>query len=368
MTVSDIIASIESWAPKEIAWERDNVGLQLGDPATDVEGILVCLDVSEETLTEARDRKANFVICHHPLLFKPLRNLLAGDSVAGCVRLAAHYGIDIYAAHTNLDFTSGGTSFALAHTLGLSSVDFLVKSYKTKKKIITYVPPSHADSVAEAMAHVGAGRIGNYDLCSFRTAGTGTFRGNEHSNPRTGRKGRMERTDETRLEMIVDEWNVGAAISALNGAHPYEEVAYEVYPTENISNEYGTGAIGVLKNALRPRTFLGSIKKQLGSRGLKCSGITTGMIKRVALCGGSGSELIEEAIRQKADAFVTADVKYHAFRDAGNRILFIDAGHYETEFPVVRVMAQRIRYFVRRQGSAIPVAVSRRSPNPIMYA
>ncbi len=367
MRVSDIIAVMESWAPKDIAWKNDSVGLQIGDPSRVVRGVFVCLDVSEAILLEARERGANLIVSHHPLLFKPPNNLMAGNPVADCIRLASQYGIDIYAAHTNLDFTQGGTSFALAHVLGLTNVGFLVKSYKTKKKIVTYVPPSHADAVAEAMALAGAGRIGNYEYCSFRTTGTGTFLGNRNSSPKTGRRGRLERVGEIRLEMIVDEWNVGASIHALIRAHPYEEAAYEIYPTENLSNEYGIGCIGTLKNAQRPMTFLHSVRKHLGTGSLRCSGQMTGLIQRVALCGGSGAELLGEAIRQEADAFVTADVKYHAFHDAGKEILLVDAGHYETEFPVVRVIARRIRSYVRGQRSTIPVVIPRRSTNPIMY-
>ncbi len=365
--VSEVTSMIESWAPKEIAWERDNVGLQLGDPSNTVRGILVCLDITEEVLAEAKKRKANLVVSHHPLLFRPPHKLLAGDPVADCVSMAARSGIDVYAAHTNLDFTAGGTSFALADSLGLRDVDFMVKSYKTKKKIVTYVPPIHADNVAGAMAKAGAGRIGNYDACSFRTEGIGTFLGNERSNPRVGKRGKLEQVEETRLEMIVDEWNVGATVRALIGVHPYEEPSYEIYPTENISNDHGLGSIGQLETAQRPASFLRLVKRRLGAAALKCGGRMTGMIRRVALCGGSGSELLAEAIRQKADAFVTADVKYHSFHDAGKKILFVDAGHYETEFPVVRMLAKRIKEFIRERGSTVPVVVSRRSTNPITY-
>jgi dinuclear metal center YbgI/SA1388 family protein len=367
MRVADVARMMESWAPREIAWERDNVGLQIGDPSARVRGILVALDISEGVLREAYDRRANLVISHHPLLFRPPRNLTAGNPVTACVSIAARHDIAVYAAHTNLDFTSGGTSFALAELLGLEQIDFLVKSYKTGRKVVTYVPVSSADNVVRAMASAGAGRIGNYDLCSFRTNGVGTFRGNERSNPSRGQRERFERVEEVRLEMIADSWNVRGVVKALMNAHPYEEPAYEIYPTENISNEYGIGTVGTLKRPKEPGQFLRFVKGRLRVNHLRYGGRTSRVIRRVALCGGSGSDLLDEAIARGADAFVTADVKYHTFHDAAKRILIIDAGHYETEVPVVSVVANRLRQFVRGQGKTVPVNISRKAVNPIMY-
>ncbi len=368
MKVSEVACMIESWAPPEIAWEKDNVGLQIGDPSAPVHGVIVALDVTREVLLEARDKKATLVVSHHPLLFRPLRNLREGDSATECIKLALRHDIAVYSAHTNLDFTLGGTSFALAALLELEDSRFLLKSYKPRKKVITYVPSSHADRLMEAMAMAGAGRIGNYDSCSFRTDGLGTFRGNENSNPTTGKKGEFQRVEEQRLEMIVDSWNVGDVVEALIREHPYEEPAYEVYPTENITNEYGMGTLGVLKRPRSAREFLRFVKSRLGAQHLRFGGNTSRPITRVALCGGSGSDLLDEAIRQGADAFVTADIKYHSFHDAGERILLIDAGHFETEIPVVQVMADRIRKFVRENREAVSVAVARKAVNPIMYA
>ena len=368
LTVSAVAEFIESWAPKHIAWERDNVGLQVGNPASQVLGILVSLDVTPATLHEARQRGANLIISHHPLLFKPVHALVSGMPAAECIQLAAKHGIAVYAAHTNLDFTTGGTSFALAGELGLEEIDFLHRPYKTKRKIVTYVPPDRTEVITNAMADSGAGIIGNYDHCSFRIGGTGTFRGNSNARPRTGEKERLEQVDEVRLEMIVDSWNVGSAVDAMLRAHPYEEAAYEVYPVENVSREFGMGCVGTLKRPLRQRAFLQLVRNQLDSVVLRSSRGSGRTIRRVAVCGGSGSELLEEAIRQKADAFVTADVKYHAFHDADTRILLVDAGHYETEFPVVRSMAGRIKKFLYDPEPSIPVVVSRKSVNPIMYA
>jgi hypothetical protein len=271
----------------------------------------------------------------------------------------------LYSAHTNLDFTRDGTSFALAELLGLKQVGFLERPYRILKKIVTFVPVRDADAVATAMAAAGAGRIGKYDNCSFRSEGTGTFRGNQATRPAVGVREKLERVSEVRLEMVAPEWAVEGVVHAMRRAHPYEEVAYDIYPLENRSADFGMGVIGTLPRPLRLAVYLARIKRVLGSGALRWSGDPRRVVRRVAACGGSGGDLLSAAIGAGAEVFVTADVKYHAFHDARGRIALVDAGHYETEQPVVGVLVRRLQKEVRLRDVRIPIFAASRSTNPI---
>jgi dinuclear metal center YbgI/SA1388 family protein len=367
MTVRDVQKIIEAWAPQTIAWDKDNIGLQVGSSDAVVRTIFVCLDVTEGTVREAAERRADLIISHHPLLFRPLRSIDLCTLSGRCVAQLLRSRISLYSAHTNLDFARGGTSFALAEKLGLINADFLLKSYRLSKKIVTFVPPDHVDQVAQAMGNAGAGRIGNYELCSFQTRGTGTFKGNDRSTPIVGTRGRIEHAEEIRLEMIVDQPNLQSVISAMIHAHPYEEAAYDVYPLERPSREYGMGVIGELAKPMRVEQFTRHVMKTLNAKTIRSTCPAAIRIRRVAVCGGSGSELTNEAILQGADAFVTADVKYHSFHDAKDRILLIDAGHYETERPVVDALTKRLREDFKKLRTPLRVYAARSSSNPIVY-
>jgi dinuclear metal center YbgI/SA1388 family protein len=367
MTIRDVQEILGAWAPPAIAWENDNPGLQSGDPGARVRAILVALDVTESTVKEARRRKANLIVSHHPLIFRPLRSVTPATQTGRVLRELIASDIGLISAHTNLDFTSGGTSFALAAALGLTDVRFLETPYKVLRKLVTFVPGDHADRVAGAMADAGAGRIGNYEECSFRTPGTGTFRGNEASNPTVGKRGTLEKTPEVRLEMILPEWKLDRVLEAMRREHPYEEVAYDVYALENRSAEYGMGVVGTLPRPLRLSRFLDAVKRALGTGALRWTGEPGSRIKRVAVCGGSGGELLGSAVKAGADVFVTADLKYHTFHDARGAIAIVDAGHYETEVPVVGAVAARLKSEFQRRRERIPVYPAVRSTNPVRY-
>lgn len=367
MLVRDVQRWLEAWAPRHIAWEKDNVGLLVGSPLQTVRGILATLDVSPAVIEEARRKNANLIISHHPLLFRPVRRITPDDDAGRCLSLLLRHDISLYAAHTNLDFTRGGTSFALAEVLGLREVDFLKPLDETESKIVTFVPEDHADRVASAMGSAGAGMIGNYDQCSFRTEGTGTFRANRSARPAVGRRGTLERVREVRIEMIVDRWKIGQVVRAMKETHPYEEVAYDVYPLLNEAAGYGMGAIGLLPRAVRLDSFLRSVKTSLKIPHIRYTRGLQKPLRRVAVCGGSGSDLLEEAIRRDADVFITADIKYHTFHEAARRIVLIDSGHYETEYPVVRAMVKRLKHHVKQEGLHVPVHAPGTRTNPISY-
>ena len=367
MIVKDVQKIVEGWAPKEIAWERDNPGLQVGSPDSLVRGIYVCLDVTETAIHEAMKRRADLIISHHPLLFRSIRSVDLREKTGRCLSQLLRARVNLLSAHTNLDFTRGGTSFALAKRLGLGKVDFLLKSYRLKKKIVTFVPASHLDRVADAMGKAGAGRIGNYDSCSFQSEGVGTFRGNMESKPAIGKRRRLEHVPEVRLEMIVDQPIMIPVLTEMLKSHPYEEPAYDIYPLENASSEYGMGILGEFSSPMSVEQFVRHVRKSLNTGALRFARGPSKRIRRVAACGGSGADLTDEAVRQKADAFITADVKYHSFHDAVDRIMLIDAGHYETEQPVLESVASKLKEEFARMASSIPVHVARKSTNPVVY-
>jgi dinuclear metal center YbgI/SA1388 family protein len=367
MTVRGIQGVMEAWAPLDIAWERDNVGLQTGDPDARVRGILVALDVTETIVAEAVRRGANLIVSHHPLLFRPLKSVTSETAHERCLGALLRKHVALYSAHTNLDFTRGGTSFALAEALGVATEGFLRTPFRLQNKIVTYVPASHADAVASAMAAAGAGVIGDYRSCSFRGEGKGTFRGGAASHPARGRKGTLEHVEEIRLEMVAPRRAVGSVVRAMTEAHPYEEVAYDVYALENTAGEYGMGTVGTLRRKVPLRTFLSTVRRTLKTPALRWSGDPRKGVHRVALCGGSGSELLGDAIASGAEAFVTADVRYHSYHDAEERIALVDAGHYETEIPVVAAIVKRLRRETRGGSGRIPVHAASGSTNPVRW-
>jgi len=352
MVVRDVHEILESWAPGEIAWERDNIGLQVGSMSRRVRKILVALDVTDEVVREAREKDIDLIISHHPLLFHPVRNVTLDDRVGRLVHRLAQSGIALYSAHTNLDFTRGGVSFALAGRLGLHDPDFLQKDQSVLKKIVVFVPADHADAVAAAMASAGAGKIGNYESCSFRVDGTGFFKPMAGAKPFIGATGRLEKVREVRLEMILPRWKLHDVVRGMRSAHPYEEIAYDAYDVSNISDSYGSGVIGELRKAMPLSKFLAHVERTLHVPGVRFAGRVRNRIKRVAACGGSGSNYLPAAIQRGADAFVTSDVPYHVFQECDDRISLIDAGHYETEQPIVAHVVEYLKTQLGNGGNS----------------
>jgi dinuclear metal center YbgI/SA1388 family protein len=367
MTGKDIIKYLEEWAPKGIAWERDNVGLQVGDPEIKIKNILLSLDLTEEVISAARKEKCNLIITHHPVLYYPLKNLdLSKNRIARMIEKLIKNDITLYSAHTNLDFTKHGVSYQLAKKLKLKKIKFLKNLSQNQFKLAVFLPVSHVNKVAEAIHQAGGGIIGKYSYCSFRTQGTGTFRGSNDSNPSIGNKGKIESVNEIKLEILVDKWKLNQVITELKRAHPYEEVAYDIYALQNDNVNYGMGAIGELKVAMSINDFLTFVTDGLGSSTLKYTKSNIKKIKSVAVCGGSCGELIDEAIKQKADVFITADLKYHTFQNAEGKILLIDAGHYETEVFVLDELKRRLEKLLS-ENKKIRVLKFKGSTSPIVF-
>jgi dinuclear metal center YbgI/SA1388 family protein len=350
MRCDEIIKYLEDWAPEEIAWEKDNVGLQVGSAKRKLKNIMLSLDLNENVIDQALKKNCNFIFTHHPLLFKPLTKIdTTLNSTSLLVEKLIKNDITLYSAHTNLDFTKDGVSFQLAKKLKLNNIKFLVNLPEKQIKLVVFVPEESLDRVACAIHHSGGGIIGEYSNCSYRLAGTGTFKGSEETNPAAGNKGGLEFVDEIRLEVLVDQWKIDEVISAMKSAHPYEEVAYDLYPLKNTNVNYGVGAIGILSSPMDKKDFFNHISKWLKIKNFRYSNGTNKKIKTVAVCGGSCSDLLNEALKLNADAFVTADIKYHTFQDAERKILLIDAGHYETEIHSLNEVHRRL------SGSTNPI-------------
>lgn len=337
MTVADLVSALDRWCPFALAMDWDNVGLNVGDPAATITGGIVALDLTHGVLDEARDAGANVVVTHHPLVFKPLKSVTAGAGPAGLVYRCAREGVAHVALHTNLDVAPGGVSHALAAQLGLADVAVLVPSEGATVKLVTFVPPEHSDAVRAALGEAGAGHIGAYRDCAFSTHGTGTFRPDEGATPFSGTAaGELECADEVRIEVEVARALVPGAVRALLGAHPYEQVAYDLVPVEQPSTTHGLGAIGRLPSPMPAEAFLAHVCRVLGEDAVRVCGDATRPIRTVAVCGGSGSDFIGAARRAGADAYVTADVTYHRFfeaLDATGRapMLVVDVRHDASE-------------------------------------
>lgn len=368
MTCKEIIKYIEDWAPKEIAWQKDNVGLQVGSVERKIKNILLSLELTDSVLENAVKEDCNLIITHHPLLFHPLKKIdLAKDKNSRLIEKLIKNDITLYSAHTNLDFTSGGVSFQLAGMLKLNNIRFLVNSTSNQFKLVVFVPLTHVEEVSKAIFEAGGGLIGEYSNCSFRTEGTGTFKGSASSNPSVGKKETDEKVSEVRLEVLVNKWNLNKVVSSIKISHPYEEAAYDVYPLENENKKYGAGAIGELEEPLAQDRFLSFISEQLNIKHFRYSEGTGRPVKKVAVCGGSGSDLINDAVKSGADAFITADIKYHAFHDAWGEILLIDCGHYETEIHSLTEVKKRLSAFIASRNEDVKIFKYGGSTNPINF-
>jgi dinuclear metal center YbgI/SA1388 family protein len=367
MKLIEIIKHIESWAPREIAWQKDNVGLQVGDSDKKANNILLCLEADDKVIDEALKKKCNLIISHHPLLFFPVKKITPSqDKTSRIIQKLIKNDITLYSAHTNLDYTKDGVSFQLASKLELRNIDFLVNLKSNQYKIIVFVPQDVSELVANAMFKAGAGKIGEYSHCSFNTIGTGTFLGSENTKPRTGKKGNIAAVPEIRIEMIVDRWKLNSVLAAMKKVHPYEEPVFDIYPLENLNVNYGIGAFGELEKALPFNEFLNHISKKLVIKSFRYTNGPKKVIKTVAVCGGSGSEYLKDAISRNCDAFITADIKYHTFQESEEDILLIDAGHYETEIFLLNEIKKRIMLQLNHENE-IKVFIYSGSTNPVNF-
>lgn len=331
MKVKDISSALEEWAPLALQESYDNCGLLVGNDQQEVNGVLITLDVTEEVISEAISEGCNLIIAHHPLIFGGLKRITNKHWVERCVTLAIKNDISIYAIHTNLDNVSTGVNHKIAERLGLKNLQVLSPKSDQLCKLITFVPTTDKENVLSELYEAGAGEIGEYSECSFQTEGTGTFKPSSKANPSIGEAGKREEVHETRIEVIVTAHGQQKVLKALKKAHPYEEVAYYLIPTLNSNQEIGSGMVGELKSSMTPSDFIDHLKKSMDLQVVRHTDFVSDSIQKVAVCGGSGSFLINAAKASGADAFITSDIKYHDFFEADSRIVLADIGHYESE-------------------------------------
>lgn len=363
MQLKDIIHCIETIAPLPLQESYDNSGLLTGHPSDTVKSALITLDVTEAVIDEAIKGGYDLILAHHPLIFKPLKKINGHNEVERCVIKSIKNNIALYAAHTNLDNSDAGVNAMLCGKLGLNHTAILSPISGNLCKLVIFVPESHAATVQQAIFSAGAGHIGKYDSCSFNISGKGTFRALEGADPFVGKIGEMHAESEIRVETIVPVWLENKVLSAAKEVHPYEEVAWDSYPLNNKALNTGSGMLGFFDKAVSEQTFIDLLKEKLKVPVIKCSTFTNRKISKVAVCGGSGNFLIQDAIKAGADAFVTGELKYHDYFLAEGRILLVEAGHYETEQFTKELLYQ----IVKEKFPTFALQISMINTNPVNY-
>lgn len=364
MTVKQITDAIEAFAPPAYQESYDNCGIQVGNPADEVTGVLLSLDVTEQVVEEAIARGCNMIVAHHPLIFSGLKRITGRSYVERVVRMAIKNDITIYAAHTNVDNVYHGVNAKIAEKLGLINTRILSPKNDLLFKLYTYAPAADADRIRNAMFSAGAGNISEYSECSFNTTGIGTFKPSENANPTIGEAGGPRRTEEeTKIEVLVTRANRFAVINAMRESHSYEEVAYELVALQNPATEIGSGMIGNLPAPISENDMLALIKTQMKTGCIKHTALSGKNIQKIALCGGSGSFLLNDAIQAGADIFITADYKYHQFFDAEGKIIIADIGHYESE----QYTAEIFEAILKKKFPTFAVLLSKLITNPVKY-
>lgn len=336
-TISEVIAAFEAFAPGKYQDDYDNSGLLLGSCSSEVKGVLITLDVNEKVIDEALILGVNLIICHHPLIFGGLKSITGKNPIEKTVIKCIQNSIAVYAIHTNIDNNHRGVSYKMAEKLNLTNIKPL-KTYSGQLlKLVTFIPLSHVDAVQQAIFDAGAGSIGNYDSCSFNLPGEGTFKANNKANPFVGEIDKLHKEQEVRFETILPVHLEGAVVQALTDAHPYEEVAFDLYPVTNHNPFSGAGAVGLLDKETGEVEFLSLVKEVFGCRAIRHSPLLGKKIRKIAMCGGSGFSFLKYAIKNKADVYITADIKYHQFAEADDKIIIADIGHYESEQFILEV-------------------------------
>jgi len=340
--VHEVWDALEAKIPSALQESYDNCGLQVGDPLAVATGVLCCVDVTETVIREAIERGANVIIAHHPLLFKGLKRIGTSSYIERCVRLALQHGISIYAAHTSADNAPEGLNYLLARDLGLQRVRVLEPSPNLLVELVTFVPRAHTEAVSAALWEAGAGRLGAYDSCSYRSQGEGTFRALDGAQPFVGQVGTLHREQEDRLSVVLPAYLEGRVEEALLRSHPYETPAYSFVALRNQDRTTGSGIIGDLPEPQPLRTFLAEVESYFETRQLRYSVTKKETVSRIALCGGAGAFLWRKARALGADIFITGEAKYNDYFDCEGSPVLVTVGHYESEKIASRLLAEII--------------------------
>lgn len=363
VTLAEFVRWLEGLIPLSFQEDYDNSGLQVGDLTAEVASVLLTVDVTPEVIDEAAAGGFDLVLSHHPLIYRPLKRLAYGSDSETCVASAIRKGIAVYSAHTSLDNAGNGVSRILAEKIGLESIRVLEPLRDRLLKLVTFVPESHAAAVRDALFAAGAGNIGNYSSCSFNARGEGTYRAGEGADPFAGSIGELHTEPEVRIEVVLPSHLKGACLKAMLAAHPYEEVAWDLIALENEYTGAGAGAIGALAAPLTGTALLERLRRLTGLPVIRYSNDLARTVSTVAVCGGSGSHLISSATRAGADAFITGDIKYHAYAEAPREMLVVDIGHYESE----RFSLEILYNLIQKKFPNFALRFSGIKTNPINY-
>lgn len=362
MQIKNITQYLEEWAPLSYQESYDNSGLLVGNPQSETESVLVCLDITEAVVEEAIEKGCRLIVSHHPLIFSGLKAITGRNAVERTVALAIKNDIALYAIHTNLDNVTTGVNRRIGEKLGLSNMRILAPKQGLLKKLVVFVPHEEVENLKQALFSAGAGEIGQYDECSFELKGAGTFKAGPDSNPSIGEKGRRHRESESRLEFLVEAPKVGKVLNAMWEAHPYEEVAHDLYNIENQHQEVGSGMIGAYHEPVYALDFLQKVKDIFGGV-VRHTAVVKDEIRTIAWCGGSGSFLLDKAKAAGADLFLSSDFKYHQFFDAEQELIIADIGHYENEQFTKELIADALR----EKFSNFATLLTENNTNPINY-
>jgi len=363
MKLNELTTYLEGFAPLNYQEDYDNSGLIVGYPDQEITQALISLDCTEAVVDEAIAENCQIIISHHPIVFKGLKKFNGKTYVERVVEKAIKNSIAIYAVHTNLDHVAAGVNQRIADQLGLQNCRILSPQKNLLKKLVTFVPLAQAEKVREALFAAGAGNIGNYGECSFNIDGTGTYKAGENTNPFAGEKGTRHYEEELRIETVFPNNIESKILTALFLAHPYEEVAYDLYPISNQYQQVGAGLIGELASPQEEPSFLQHVKTQMKAEVIRHTSFTGKKIVKVAVCGGSGSFLLKNAIAAGADVFVTADFKYHEFFEAEGKIVIADIGHFETEQFTQELLAE----IISKKFPTFAIRLTKINTNPVKY-
>jgi len=366
VSCKELTSKLEEYAPLHFAQEWDNVGLLVGDENKDIERVLISLELTKDILKDAIDKKVDLIITHHPLIFKPIKNIINQDQIGDIIIKLIKHDINLYCAHTNLDITQGGTSDYLGKILNIKNMTPLSITYNDKFfKLVVFTPEESADKVLEAISEAGAGNIGNYSACSFQSSGVGTFKPLEGANPHIGQVNKLERVKEIKLETIVPIHKINPVLNALFGVHPYEEVAYDLIPLGNKVNSYGFGRMGYLENSITLYDLALLLKDKLKVNTIKVIGEEEKIIQKLAICTGSGAKFIKDAIKNNCDCYISGDINYHDAQYAfDSGLSIIDAGHFETENIICKQIKEYLSFYFYNE---VNFFVSQRDINPFNY-
>lgn len=363
MKIKDIIIVLEEMAPLAYAEDFDNVGLLVGNNDEEATGVLVCHDALESVIDEAITKKCNLVVCFHPILFSGIKKITGKNYVERSIIKAVKNDIAIYAVHTALDNHKNGVNKIFCDALGLTNTKILVPKSNFIQKLVTYTIPENMEIVRNALFDAGAGKIGNYEDCSFTSQGVGTYMGNENSNPEIGEQFEFVEAKEIKIEVTFEKHLQSKILKALFNNHIYEEVAYEIYDLQNAHQTIGLGMVGELEKPLTEVEFLELVKNKMQCGGIRHSALMGKSIKKVAVLGGSGSFAIKNAIQAGADVFLTADLKYHNFYESENQIVLADIGHFESE----RYTKNYIVDYLKEKITNFAFVLSEENTNPVKY-